>query len=162
VVGRPPKPIEAHKRDGTYDESKHGELVVLGDRGAADAPLTLPNEMIDLWNEVVEEIEPILQTSDRYAVEQFVICIARMREAQAHIDDNGVMVQGHGGKWVKNQALEVERHYMQLSISLGNLLGLSPSARARLGLMAIAGKSGLQKLEDGVGESPMNEPPPGV
>lgn len=138
MKGRKPKARKAEAETVAAVPS----LVVL----PSQPPATLPAEAITIWQAAVDDLGQLLQPAHLPLVEMLAVSVARHRQAQAVIDSEGIIVDdGHGPK--THPAVRIERDSAMLCLRLAEQLGLSPSARVRLGLMQVMGQSLLQISE---------------
>lgn len=206
AVGRPPKPIEQHRREGTRPNgrgSSDPKPVLLAGREVPDMPPGLPAEARPVWELVVADLKAgrVIDGADWPAIENFCVQVARARQARKAIEfekreaaerrrrapellrqyeadmerwragelksaprepDVDMNPQSHltqsGQKGAKVQSvyLQVEREAWKEARQVGDTLGLSPSARARLGLNVKGSgrKHGASDAGRGVPESP--------
>lgn len=133
--GRKPKPTKlrelngnAGKRPLNTNEPKFSEIVNI------EPPKWLPDLAVEMWHRVVPELlaNKILTLVDIHNVEAFCLAYARWREAESHVNDNGVVMNTPMGGMVKNPALTVVNEAKKQMIQFGSLLGLDPSSRSRL------------------------------
>lgn len=73
-----------------------------------NAPDRLPEHVKEVWDEIVATND-LAGTVDRQALEAFCYLVARLRQAQARIEDEGMVVRDSRGKVQPHPALEVER-----------------------------------------------------
>lgn len=94
--GRPPKPAEARRREGgtarqgTISHRPQAEIVVVAGRNVpVDPPADLPDEAIELWEEIVRVLADagIVDTIDLPMLRQLVLQYARARQATKIIDE---------------------------------------------------------------------------
>lgn len=134
-TGRPPKPIEDHKRTGTYRPGRHGG------RGAlAPVPSTEPT-----LNELPAEdvMSRVLRDGVVWLAQTDSVALAMLREALE--ERAGVRERALGG------SAEARRELRDLDKQIiGQLsaLGFDPAARSRLGLAEVKAKSKLQELRE--------------
>ena len=85
--GRPPKPLEEHRRDGTEPSGGARPAVQLGGRERPDVPPGLDADARKVWDVVVEDLTAgnVLDRADWAAVEAFAIAVARARQARRAI-----------------------------------------------------------------------------
>ena len=110
----------------------------------------------------------ILNTTDLVAFEGLVIIIDHLREAQLDIRENGLLIdepkfnkdgEEIGSVRKRNPAHAVAKDSLSLLRQYAEQFGLSPSARARLGLTRITGMTAVEQLQGKLGANPMDEPP---
>ncbi|MGQ3382966.1 terminase small subunit [Glutamicibacter sp. TV12E] len=71
-------------------------------------PERLPDNVKAVWDEIVASND-VAGTVDRQALEAFCYLVARMRQAQERIEEEGMVVRDARGKVQPHPALEVER-----------------------------------------------------
>ncbi len=89
------------------------------------------------WKRVADLLEErsALDKLDKTALDDYARCWQRLRECEADIAARGVLVRGDRGL-VKNPACQLARVYRDQLIAWSKELGLTPTARARLGIKA--------------------------
>lgn len=201
--GRPAKPVEEHKRDGTVPTGGARPPVQLGGRERPDTPPGLDADTRKVWDVVVDDLTAgnVLDRADWAAVEAFSISVARARQARRAIafeqkraaeqrrkapellakyeadmerwrdgelkyeprepdvdmNPHSHLTQaGQKGARIPNAYLGVERESWREARQLGENLGLSPSARARLGLnvKGAGRRQGADAGRQGIPDSP--------
>jgi P27 family predicted phage terminase small subunit len=75
----------------------------------------------------------VLDSSDRHLIELAAVCLGRLRQARAAIAKSGLEVRGDRGVVVA-PAIRVELSTIRELRSLLSEIGLSPTARSRLGI----------------------------
>ena len=117
-------------------------------RERSGVPVGLSARALTAWRQIVEDLEGlgVLAHSDRGAVEALAVLVGRAREARAHVNKDGAVdvVSGRVSPW-----WQVEQRSWERAIRYYSELGLSPSARARLGL--VVGRVQRPARERGVG-----------
>lgn len=132
-TGRPPRPVEQHKRSGTYRPDRHGKTAL-----AVVAPTEPALSELD----PASVLDRVLATGAAWLAETDTVALALMREA---IEERGdVRERALGG------SVEARRELRELDkqiIGQLSVLGFDPAARARLGLAEVQAQSTLQKLQ---------------
>jgi P27 family predicted phage terminase small subunit len=159
--GRPPKPTEQHQREGTFRKDRHNLPVVLGARGVPDLPAHLSEEATEVWNLLVADLREsgVLDKTDALAIEAVAVLVERARQARRALAEEGLFQTTARGGSMLNPAVKLERDSWSLLKQYAEQLGLTPSARARLGLMGLEGASAAQRLAKQLGENPLDQPP---
>lgn len=163
--GPAPKPAEIRRREaatgGTLSQHAVPEIVVPGGRPtvAPPAPRHLRDPYaLELWNELSIGLHElgVLGNLDLPMLAALCIQYARLRRAQDVVDQEGMFALGSMGQVVAHPALKMEREATRLLLSLAAEYGLTPSARARLGLDMLLGARIQRKLEasDDLGPQP--------
>jgi len=154
--GRKPTPLEQRKREGTVVPSRHGKGVVqIGGRNAPEAPTDLTKDEKKCWDYLVTDLveSGTIDHIDAGIVEGAAITWARARQARRHIKKKGLVIAGKTGS-VTNPAVRIEREAWSSFRQISEQLGLSPSARARLGIASVRKRTMQQELTDKIGPSP--------
>ena len=130
--GRPPKPIEQHKRTGTFDASRHsrGPLVAVAPVDQA------PHEKspADLFTEIMDAGSAWFARTDG-------IQLSMLRES---LEERARLVP------VAESSTEARKQLRELNREIADwltALGFNPTARARLGLAEVKAASTLEKLQ---------------
>lgn len=134
--GRKPKPTKlkelngnAGKRAINKNEPKFSSITNI------EPPEWLPSLAVEMWQRVMPELltNEVLTMADLHNVEAFCAAYARWREAQEHIEQNGVVIMNkETGSIAKNPAVTVVNETARQLVQFGSLLGLDPSSRSRL------------------------------
>lgn len=135
-VGRPRKPLEEHKRTGTYNATRHGDRSVA--LAVVEPVQIAPHEAdpADVFAQVLADGVVWLGRTDAPAL------------AMLHslLEERGPLrVDALAG------STEARKHLRDLDkqiISLLADLGFNPAARARLGLAEVKAKSKLEELRE--------------
>lgn len=131
-TGRPPKPVEQHKRSGTFRSDRHGSSL------AVVAAMALePNELPP-----VETLDAVLAAGRAWLAASDSLALALLRESlEERADLRAAVQQGLGDR----KALrDLDKQIIgQLSV-----LGFDPAARSRLGLAEVKARSKLEELRD--------------
>lgn len=158
--GRPADPSRA--RRGTGNRPKPGEakkvkqeIVVPGAKAIAPAdefppPADLPAPVHEVWRGVVADLGGANHMRASYVPALTAYCTAVYIHAQAaaNIEQYGVLVKGKHGP-VPNPLLKVQKDAAATMLRFAETLGLTPSARVRVGLMEVTGMS----LLAGIGQA---------
>jgi P27 family predicted phage terminase small subunit len=152
VKGRKPKPIAEHVKAGTYRRDRHDRRTPSADGRAPRMPSGLSPAMRAAWRRVVGALEAqgTLDSADAAMVEAAAALWARAREARALVAKEGLICRGDRG-WVQHPAVRIERESLTALRLVCEQLGLSPVARARLGL---GDRRDADPLTELVGPSP--------
>jgi len=131
-VGRPPKPVEQHKRTGTFNATRHkrGALV------AVEAVDQAPHEKspADLFTEIMDAGSAWFARTDG-------IQLSMLRES---LEERARLVP------VAESSTEARKQLRELNREIADwltALGFNPTARARLGLAEVKAASTLEKLQ---------------
>lgn len=219
--GRPPKPIEARRRNKVDHRPLPEVVLVAGRNVPTEPPADLPEFARQLWVEIVRVLAEagIVDRVDLPALTQACVVWARGKQASRILDDDvdeaeldaadrrlkehrafvdasrvqlanaiaagivakpsdvaalgkaeatlanmetyarlrrrhgNMVVLGSTGQVVANPLLEEERASFGLFLRFCEQYGLTPSARARLGLAVLEGRTLKRELEDELGPS---------
>jgi P27 family predicted phage terminase small subunit len=138
LPGPPPKPIEQRLREGNPAKRPLPEPVLIGGRPdeSLEPPDDLPPDGRLAWNEVVPTLAEagVLDRVDRLALEAMCAAWARAKQAQRLVASQGHFVRGSRGQLREHPSLRTEREATMLFLRYAEQFGLTPAARARLGL----------------------------
>ena len=131
------------KRKLNDDEPKFTELM------GAEPPEWLNDLATTMWQTIMPELiaNKILTVADLHNVESFCMAYARWREAEAAVNEHGILVMSAMGSLSKNPALTAINEAKKQMVQFGSLLGLDPSSRARL-----TGSAGKEKKKNAFAE----------
>jgi P27 family predicted phage terminase small subunit len=159
VKGRKPKPIEERVRDGNPGKRPLPEPMLIGGRPNLDElnepPAHLPEDAKEFWRDSVTRLVEvgIVDRVDVPALEQLAIQYARVRGAQKVIAEVGYFATGSTGQVKEHPAVKLEREATNLLLKLSEHFGLTPVARARLGLAELTRRSLASEMEEGLGKT---------
>lgn len=99
-------------------------------------PPGLTTEMKEVWRELVDALAAgeQLDRSDAGLIECATVMIVRARNARAAVDRDGLLVPGTKKDLIPHPGLLIERQALEQLLGVASSLGLSPVARARLGM----------------------------
>jgi len=134
-TGRPPKPLEQHKRTGTWNATRHGKKQG-AELAAVDPIPQAPHESdpSQVFDEVMVQGAPWFARTD-------AIRLAMLRQS---LEERARLVP------VAESSTEARRQLRDLNKEISewlSLLGFDPAARARLGLAEVKAASTLEKLK---------------
>lgn len=132
--GRPPKPIEEHKRTGTYNATRHkrGALAIV------EPVAKLPHEFSarEAFEQIMADGVHWLGRTDAAA-----LCICRsMLEEREELHAAAIAGSTESRKMLRDLDKQL--------LSLMGQLGFDPASRSRLGLAEVKTKSVLEGLRD--------------
>lgn len=131
-VGRPPKPVEAHKRTGTYNATRHKRATLAAVEPVDSAPYE--RQPSDIFTEIMEAGSPWFARTDG-------IQLAMLRES---LEERARLVP------VAESSTEARKQLRELNREIADWLtqlGFNPAARTRLGLAEVKAASTLEKLQ---------------
>lgn len=137
-AGRPPKPIEEHKRTGTYNATRHGTRGSLAVIESADAQELMPfqREALEVFDEVLTQGVHWLARTDGPAL----IILRDLLAERALLRPDALA----GNTEARKHLREVDKQVITLLAQLG----FDPASRSRLGLAEVKAKSALETLRD--------------
>lgn len=141
-MARAPKPVAVQAAHLTKEEieiRQEQEKRLKGNNDKVyEPPKYLPREVKDIYMNIVEELREadILSNLDIELLSTTAYAIFRMRDARKHLDKYGSVVTGSSGNLSKSPYVQVEKDYQGIFHTGCLQLGLSPSSRAKLALMA--------------------------
>lgn len=134
MAGRKPKPTALKilagnpgKRALNTNEPEFTELTHV------EPPEWLGSLAVSMWETVTPELirNKLLTVGDLHNVEAFCMAYQRWREAEKHINLNGIVIETENTV-IKNPAVTVVNEAKKQMTQFGSLLGLDPSSRTRL------------------------------
>lgn len=131
-VGRPPKPIEAHKKTGTFNATRHK-------RGALAA--VAPVDQAPHDRSPAELFTEIMDAGSAWFARTDGIQLSMLRES---LEERARLVP------VAESSTEARKQLRELNREIADwltALGFNPTARARLGLAEVKAASTLEKLQ---------------
>jgi P27 family predicted phage terminase small subunit len=157
MKGRKPKPVEQRIREGNPGHRPLPEPVLVSgrpDRGElAEPPAHLPDEAKEFWREHVSRLVEVgmVDRVDVPALEMMATQYALSRQAQRAIEEHGFFAEGSRGQMREHPAVRSQRDASTLFLRFAEQFGLTPSARARLGLAELHRRSLQAEMTDGLG-----------
>jgi P27 family predicted phage terminase small subunit len=144
--GRKPKPREVKIASGNPGRRKLPEPVLVGERVAGDAPLApagLDEWAAVVWGELAQLLTEggVLTRGDLVALEGLAVMVGRARQARAALVGEPLVVRGSQSWMIPNPLLRIERDAWAAAQRVAVEFGMTPSARARLGLTMVQGRS---------------------
>jgi len=154
VSGRGPIPKDPRRKvDKRGARLPKPAAKIVATLAAPAAPADLPRDLVPVWQGILEELDSrgsmpaAFRPVDVVLVRVLLDAIHVHTLARADIARQGITVEGRWGP-TPNPALRTQRDAAATILRLAGELGLSPAARTRLGLLALAGVSILQSLHD--------------
>lgn len=136
-AGRPPKPLEDHRRTGTFNATRHGQksaLAVVVEPVAPVAPFD---------QGPAEALTAVLEDGVHWLARTDTPALSLLREL---LEERAIVRAGAlAGSTEDRKAL---RDIDKQVISLMSELGFNPAARSRLGLAEVKAKSKLEELRE--------------
>ena len=155
--GPAPEPRELREAKGNPSRRPLPVPVVVGERVAFTAPLApagLGERATAVWDELARMVTDaqMLTVSDLAALEALAVQIARARQAREALEGQPLAVAGAQSQWIVNPLVRVERDAWTLVLKIAREFGMTPSARASLGLTMTQGRSLAFDLQQRLGE----------
>lgn len=156
-TGRPPKPIEVHRRNGNPSNKKlpaPTETLALVPVDGIPAPITLEAHGRELWRRA-QDRAAWLSELDLVALQDLCetwdeVCAMRAAIAEEGLTSEEPIVTpaGHvvGQKKVPHPLIKELRSAQKQLHAIGSALGFDPTARSRLGLAEVKRQSKLEEL----------------
>jgi phage terminase small subunit len=149
MAGRRPKPVALHRLKGTFQAVRHAAREEAEPKPVNAMPsepptwLALPDLAARIWTLTHPHLpSSTVGAGDVGLMSGYCILFAHMLEAtwaQARLDRNQAMpflIRSREGNPVLSQYVRMIRQSTLALVALGNDLGLSPAARARIGAAA--------------------------
>lgn len=142
--GRPPKPVQIHRLEGTYRPDRHSERaepVAAGLLAQMQPPAWMTERQREIWGEIIADAPyGILRRIDRQLLVNYVELVARHERAviaQRQVDDaaeTAALLSRNGGI---SPYLKIINHCVMLMAKLQTEMGFTPTARASLGMASL-------------------------
>ncbi len=152
-MARTALPVALQKAHLTKEEIQKREEQEQKLKGNSELVYSLPTSLKskpekDLYLFLVTELKAssILNNLDITILEQTVDAIIKMRDANKLIKKHGLVLYKEDGTGQKNPAVQVYKDYQAIFYQCSMSLGLSPSARAKLGAININKKEDDEDL----------------
>lgn len=133
-TGRPAKPLEQHKRTGTWNATRHGKK-----QGALIAAVE-PVASEPFEHDAAQVFLEIMETGAPWFARTDAIRLAMLRES---LEERARLLP------VAESSTEARRQLRDLNKEISewlSMLGFDPAARSRLGLAEVKAASTLEKL----------------
>ena len=130
--GRPPKPVEQHRRTGTFNAGKHNRGALVAVAPVDDAPHDRPPA--ELFTEIMDAGSAWFARTDG-------IQLSMLRES---LEERARLLP------VAEASTEARKQLRELNREIADwltALGFNPTARARLGLAEVKAASTLERLQ---------------
>ena len=137
MKGRKPIPTAIKEMKGTIEKSRilPNEMIVTINNEIPDAPEDLNSEAQKLWNEVCHELKNngLLANVDLGLVEAYCAELAQYKEAIRQIKRTSPLIKSPSGYAMVSPWQTIRRQSLKAAMDLGQLFGVTPSARTRIG-----------------------------
>jgi P27 family predicted phage terminase small subunit len=142
-AGRPPKPIQLHRIEGTFRPDRHDSRVepeAPGSLNGVRPPSWMSRRHRQLWREILADApHALLRRIDRQLLVNYVELVERHEraaKAQSKIDATATtpLLSRNGGVVTVSPYVRIMNHCVLLMTKLQSEMGFTPSARASLGV----------------------------
>jgi P27 family predicted phage terminase small subunit len=157
IPGRKPKSREQRLREGKAAHRPLPEPVLVSGRPElaelASPPPHLEPEAREFWERSVVRLAEagIVDRVDAPVLELLATQYARIRQAQATIEAEGMYVEGSRGQPRPHPAIAIEREATRVFLGLADHFALTPVARTRLGLAELHRRRLVDDLDEAFG-----------
>lgn len=133
-TGRPPKPIEQKRAEGSLRARDKQTPLLVGGRGRPEAALLVTEGQRERFEALCAELAEAgyLDQADRGILELAAIEEANVVACNLAVFDAGIVVEGPSGGLARNPALTSRDASIKSLRQIYAELGIGPSARARL------------------------------
>lgn len=131
-TGRPPKPVEQHRRTGTYNATRHKASALVAVDPVGSQPYEL--EAAQVFDDIMHAGAPWMASTDG-------IRLAMLRQS---LEERARLLP------VSESSTEARKQLRDLNREISewlSVLGFDPAARARLGLAEVKAASVIDKLQ---------------
>ena len=134
-TGRPPKPLEQHKRTGTWNATRHGKKQGAG-LAAVEAVSLEPYEF-----DAAQVFAEVMQAGAPWFARTDAIRLAMLRESLE--ERSRLLPLAESSSEARKQLRDLNKEISEWL----SLLGFDPAARTRLGLAEVKARSKFEELE---------------
>jgi P27 family predicted phage terminase small subunit len=149
--GIKPLPTAIKELRGTLEKSRvlSNEMTVTINNEIPQAPEDLNAEGKKLWNEVCHELKNnnLLANVDLGLVEAYCNELAQYKEAVRQIKKTSPLIKSPSGYAMVSPWQTIRRQSLKAAMDLGQLFGVTPSARTRIGSNTPKASSKLELLQ---------------
>ena len=137
MKGRKPIPTAIKEMKGTIEKSRilANEMTVTINTEIPEPPEELNNEAVKIWNEVCRELKNngLLAVVDLGLVQAYCTELAQYKEAVRQIKRTSPLIKSPSGYPMVSPWQTIRRQSLKAAMDLGQLFGVTPSARTRIG-----------------------------
>lgn len=149
--GRPKKPTEIKKLQGTEDKRwlVENEMKVLPMDEIPLAPKGFSASAAKIWDSVCRELKRngLLASCDLELLRGYCILLHQFGEANKMVDKEGLVTISRHGEQVVNPWYRVQCESLKQATQIGQLFGITPSARSRINVASTKPQSKLDLLK---------------
>ncbi len=133
MTGRPSKPVELHRLDGTYRSDRQGNSVT-ADNQLLKPPEHITGLALEEWLRVAHELHGINITTalDLTLLEQYCVMYAQWREMIDQVSQRGAVQETKTGYSQQSGYFTVAVKLAGEIRKIATEFGLTPSARSRM------------------------------
>ena len=146
--GRPKKPIEAHKYEGTYRDDRHsgtleGQVLSIAPR----VPGSLKDEGKKEWQRISKLLvrDNLLTDYDLKNLELYCMQFDIIYEANESIREKGVLMKGQNTT-IKNPAWQILKESIEIVRKISEKYGFTPVDRAKVNVQKVEEVDELQDI----------------
>lgn len=132
------KTPEQNERDGSYEKNpqrrKPGLPVPVKDRPEKSIDVLSDDVASSKWDELFYTLDQMGMLSSSYSgmMENYSVAYSLYSRSLAHVNENGMLVDGATGNLVRNPALIELHKAMDVMTKLQIEMGLTPASRSRV------------------------------
>src|SRR5262249_49618430 len=137
LMPRPKKPAEVHRRQGTYQPSRHaGPALPVS---IPEMPADLPPAAQAAWKNITQMLfsAGLVAELDQLSLRMLVESVWLYHEAHDDIVAKGLVIQTTNGNWVQNPSVGIRNKAWLQIVTLCKQFGMTPTARTGLGPGAV-------------------------
>lgn len=131
MKGRPPKPTAQHKKEGTYNATKHGaRLTFPALDGIPPAPDYFTDGQAAKWYLFCTMLKRDDMLSDTYLelLERYCNAWQTWWKARLDVDQKGLTFETESGQTKQNPAVAIEKEMLSLMVRILEQFGYTPRA----------------------------------
>jgi P27 family predicted phage terminase small subunit len=149
--GRPKKPTEIKKLEGNNDKRwlVENEMKVLPMDELPEAPKTFNAATVKIWDTVCRELKRngLLASCDLELLHGYCILLNQFVDANNMVKKEGLVTVSRHGEQVVNPWYRVQCESLKQATQIGQLFGVTPSARSRINVATTKPQSKLDTLK---------------
>ena len=149
--GRPKLPTEIKKLQGTEDKRwmVENEMKVLPMDEIPEAPKTFNAGTKKIWDSVCIELKRngLLASCDLELLRGYCILLNQFADANKMVEKEGLVTVSRHGEQVVNPWYRVQCESLKQATQIGQLFGITPSARSRINVATTKPQSKLDTLK---------------